>query len=85
MFRSTVLKGLKGQSFSAYVIDNDVVGIVDGGTVLNVYLPVIAKHKLKEKHIDKLIGKAKRKWGVGEINMHENTHYQFDIATNRIL
>lgn len=85
MFRSTVLKDLNGQNFPAYVIDNDVIGIVEGGCVLNMYLPAVTKHKLKEKHIDKLIGKAKRKWGIGSINMQENTHYQFDIATNRIL
>lgn len=85
MFRSTVLKDLKGQSFPAYVIDNDVIGIVEGGNVLNVYMPAATKHKLKEKHLDKLIGKAKRKWGIGSINVRENTHFQFDVATNRIL
>lgn len=85
MFRSTVLKDLKGQSFPAYVIDNDVIGIVEGGSVLNLYTPAADKHKLKEKHINKLISKAKRKWGIGAINVQEDTYFQFDVATNRIL
>ena len=84
MFSSTVLKDLEGKSIPSYVKDGDILATAEGGHGLTIYLPAIEKHGLKQKHVDKLIAKAKRKWGIAKIDINEDSYFEYDPATNKI-